>query len=55
MDATFHEETVVTATARPHGSGPAQHVVRDGDVYTTPLLPGFELHLDRLLERADRW
>jgi len=40
---------------RPHGSGSTQQVVREGNVYATPLLPGFELHLDRLLERADRW
>jgi len=30
-------------------------VVGEGDVYTTPLLPGFELPLDRLLGRADLW
>ena len=40
---------------RPHGSGSVQQVVREGEVYTTPLLPGFELRLDGLLERADRW
>jgi Uma2 family endonuclease len=40
---------------RPHGSGSIQQVVREGEVYTTPLLPGFELRLDGLLERADRW
>lgn len=40
---------------RPHGSRSTQEIVREGDVYATPLLPGFELHLDRLLERADRW
>ena len=40
---------------RPHGSGGIQEVVREGEVYTTPLLPGFELRLDGLLERADRW
>ena len=30
-------------------------VVGEGDVYRTALLPGFELPLARLLERADRW
>lgn len=30
-------------------------VVGEGEVYATPLLPGFELPLDRLLERADLW
>ncbi len=40
---------------RLHGSSYTQQVVREGEVYTTPLLPGFELRLDGLLERADRW
>jgi Uma2 family endonuclease len=40
---------------RRHGSSSSQQVVREGEVYTTPLLPGFELRLDGLLERADRW
>jgi Uma2 family endonuclease len=40
---------------RPHGSGSTSQVVREGQLFATPLLPGFELHLDRLLERADRW
>lgn len=40
---------------RLHGSSSIQQVVREGEVYTTPLLPGFELRLDGLLERADRW
>jgi Uma2 family endonuclease len=29
-------------------------LVKEGDVYTTPLLPGFELPLSKLLEIADR-
>jgi Uma2 family endonuclease len=37
------------------GSRSTQHVVREGEVYATPLLPGLELRLDALLERADRW
>ena len=40
---------------RRHGSDTSQQVVREGETYTTPLLPGFELHLDGLFERADRW
>jgi Uma2 family endonuclease len=30
-------------------------VVQEGEVYRTPLLPGFELPLARLLAVADRW
>lgn len=30
-------------------------VVKEHDVYTTPLLPGFELRLAQLLAVADRW
>jgi Uma2 family endonuclease len=30
-------------------------VVREGETYRTPLLPGFELPLARLLAAADRW
>lgn len=40
---------------RLHEPGSLQQVVQEGEVYTTPLLPGFELCLDRLLARADRW
>lgn len=40
---------------RLHGSSSIQQVVREGEIYTTRLLPGFELRLDGLLERADRW
>lgn len=32
-----------------------QEVVREGNAYATPLLPGFELPLDRLLSAADRY
>lgn len=31
------------------------HVVEEGDVYRTGLLPGFELPLAKLLSLADRW
>jgi Uma2 family endonuclease len=40
---------------RLHGSDSSQQVVREGETYATPLLPGFELRLDELLQRADRW
>jgi Uma2 family endonuclease len=30
-------------------------IVKEGDVYRTLLLPGFELSIDRLLEKADRY
>jgi Uma2 family endonuclease len=33
----------------------SQQVVREGETYLTALLPGFELRLDELLQRADRW
>ncbi len=36
-------------------TGCSKRVVGEGDVCTTPLLPGFELPLDRLLGRADLW
>ena len=38
-----------------YGSGARKRVVRANQVYTTPLLPGFELPLSRLLAIADRW
>jgi Uma2 family endonuclease len=34
---------------------PAELVVKEGEVYRTPLLPGFELPLAELLAVADRW
>jgi hypothetical protein len=33
----------------------SMQVVKEGEVYHTPLMPGFELPLDRLLKRADRY
>ena len=33
----------------------SQQVVREGETYATTLLPGFELRLDELLQRSDRW
>jgi len=59
LDATFPEDTVVTPKERRRadrviyaGLGRDPH---EGDVYETPFLPRFELHLDKLLKRADRW
>jgi Uma2 family endonuclease len=36
-------------------TGSSKLVFSEGDIYKTPQLPGFELPLDRLLERADLW
>jgi Uma2 family endonuclease len=36
-------------------AGVREQVIREGDTYRTPLLPGFELPLARLLAVADRW
>ena len=36
------------------GSG-LEQVFKEGETYRTPLMPGFELPLDRLLARADRY
>ncbi|MGP0069688.1 MAG: Uma2 family endonuclease, partial [Isosphaeraceae bacterium] len=35
--------------------GPGEVVVSEHENYRTPLLPGFELPLARLLSGADRW
>ena len=32
-----------------------EQVVKEGETYTTPRLPGFELPLNRLLAVADKW
>ncbi len=45
-----------TLTAvRPGPGGPVDQVVVESETFTTPLLPGFELPLARLLAVADRW
>jgi Uma2 family endonuclease len=36
-------------------ANPAERVVAESETYTTPLLPGFELPLRRLLELADQY
>src|SRR5437588_1721386 len=40
-----------------HGTreSPEEVVIREGEVYRTPLLPGFEVPLSELLAIADRW
>jgi len=38
-----------------HPNGPHERIVQENDIYTTPLLPGFELPLARLLAVADEW
>jgi Uma2 family endonuclease len=40
---------------RPPVDGVNELVVREGDTYRTPLLPGFELPLARLLAASDYW
>jgi len=42
-------------TMTVYSSGARTRVVRANQIYTTPLLPGFELPLGRLLAIADRW
>lgn len=36
-------------------AGPSEEIVPEGEIYRTPLLPGFELSLAELLAAADRW
>jgi Uma2 family endonuclease len=45
---------IMTVYRRPPVE-PAELVVKESDVYRTPLLPGFELPLARLLKVADDW
>jgi Uma2 family endonuclease len=40
---------------RDPAAGAAETVIPEGEVYRTPLLPGFELPLARLLAAADAW
>ncbi|HEX4591741.1 MAG TPA: Uma2 family endonuclease, partial [Gemmataceae bacterium] len=40
---------------RPGPSGPQDQLIAEGSTYATPLLPGFELPLAKLLAVADRW
>lgn len=36
-------------------AGAAERIVKESEVYSTDVLPGFELHLEKLLAAADRW
>jgi len=45
------ERTMTVIRNRPNR--PRRLVIREGEIYTTPLLPGFELPLARLLALAD--
>jgi Uma2 family endonuclease len=45
---------IMTVIANQPG-GPVDRVVNEGETYQTPLLPGFELPLGRLLAVADEW
>lgn len=40
---------------RGDAAAPEEIVLHEGDIYRTPLLPGFELPLARLFAVADRW
>jgi Uma2 family endonuclease len=40
---------------RPGPGEPAEQIIKENEVYRTPLLPGFELPLARLLKVADDW
>jgi len=45
---------ILTVVRKPPAQ-PAELVVKENEVYRTPLLPGFELPLARLLKVADDW
>jgi Uma2 family endonuclease len=47
------QRKMVVCTRGPGGF--AERVVREGESYQTPLLPGFILPLSRLFAQADRW
>ncbi len=45
-----------TMTVHKNSTGePTEVVIAEGEVYRTPLLPGFELPLSELLDAADAW
>jgi len=44
-----------TMTVFRQSAGPQQHVVTETETYESPLLPGFQLPLGRLLALADAW
>jgi Uma2 family endonuclease len=45
----------ILTVVRQTPDGPREQIVSEGETYTTPLVPGFELPLKRLLALADRW
>ncbi|HMC66770.1 MAG TPA: Uma2 family endonuclease [Gemmataceae bacterium] len=47
-------ERIMTVYSR-QGKRVRKRVIRENEIYTTPLLPGFELPLARLLALADQW
>ena len=47
-------QRIMTVYRRPPAE-PSELVVKENEVYRTPLLPGFELPLARLLKVADDW
>ena len=48
----FQRTMTVVRKSQPE---PVELVIKENEVYTTPLLPGFELSLARLLKLADDW
>ncbi len=51
----FHRTLTVFKPGRPISEPRQRLVVPESETYVTPLLPGFELPLGRLLAVADRW
>jgi Uma2 family endonuclease len=47
------QRTMTVCRGRP--GEPAEQIIKENEVYRTPLLPGFELPLARLLKVADDW
>jgi hypothetical protein len=52
--ATMRSPRTMTVFSR-QGKNIRKRVIREDQVYTTPLLPGFQLPLAKLLARADAW
>lgn len=48
-------ERTLTVFLRTASGGYRKRVIKESQVYRTPLLPGFELPLARLLALSDRW
>lgn len=45
----------ITSVFSKHGGRVRKRVINENEVYTTPLLPGFELPLAKLLAQSDAW